>query len=50
MKKIITILALIASFSAFSAEKTECWTDINGHVHCTTYDTGSGDITPKGAW
>jgi hypothetical protein len=50
MKKMITILALIASFSAFSAEKTDCYTDVNGNVHCTTYDTRSDDITPKGAW
>lgn len=40
MKNIITILALIASFSAFSGES--CWVDHNGEIHCSS----SGDITP----
>lgn len=47
MKKIITILALISTFSAFADSTTSCWTDSQGNTHCTTVERPSGDITPR---
>lgn len=40
----ISILALFASFSAFSGEV--CWVDYKGELHCSQ----TGDITPRGAY
>lgn len=48
MKKMITILALISTFSAFADTYEECWTDRNGVEHCTTVERPRGTITPQG--
>lgn len=50
MKTLITIFALVCSISAFAGSDTDCWTDSNGNIHCTTTTYPQGDITPHGAY
>jgi hypothetical protein len=48
MKLLITAILMLSASMSFADSETECWTDSSGQTHCTTTQTNSGDITPRG--
>lgn len=50
MKSLIALTLLLTAGMSFASSDTDCWTDLNGNIHCSTTSYPDGDITPHGAY